>query len=234
MKRPDFTLIELLIVIAIIAILAALLLPSLSRARSAAKRIYCTGSMKQIGTMLTSYVDTYQGWWPYRNTAIKAYYIPLLAEKTVSSYNFVAGVDQYSIKGLFLCPEARTVPGAAFYRSSYMVSKGDDDSAGHHGGCWFYNSAVVTPRNFKSIPENSVITVELNMQIQSTVSNCATANYQCHPDNASNYFTISESIRETNSPAYNHHKQNANFLFKDGHVTTYRAGTQFTRDWQVK
>jgi prepilin-type N-terminal cleavage/methylation domain-containing protein len=63
-----FTLIELLVVIAIIAILAAMLLPSLSRAKETARRISCTTNLKQIGAAAMMYVDDNRGLLPLRSS----------------------------------------------------------------------------------------------------------------------------------------------------------------------
>lgn len=63
MRRP-FTLIEFLVVIAIIAILASLLLPTLGRARYVAKNTSCVNQIKQMFTGLTMYTSDYDEFYP--------------------------------------------------------------------------------------------------------------------------------------------------------------------------
>ena len=69
MNRKNFTLIELLIVVAIIAILAGLLLPALNSSRNRAKTIRCVSNLKQCGLGLIQYANDFNqkvvlSWYP--------------------------------------------------------------------------------------------------------------------------------------------------------------------------
>ena len=63
-KMNRFTLIELLIVISIIAILAALLLPALNKARESAKDISCRNNLKNYHLLMAQYANDYQSYYP--------------------------------------------------------------------------------------------------------------------------------------------------------------------------
>ena len=61
-NKNSFTLIELLIVIAIIAILSAMLLPALSQAREKARQVVCMNNMKQLYFLFHLYSQDNDGW----------------------------------------------------------------------------------------------------------------------------------------------------------------------------
>ncbi len=58
--RTAFTLVELLVVLAIIAVLASLLLPALGRAQASARGIACTGNLRQLGIAVRAYAEDHQ------------------------------------------------------------------------------------------------------------------------------------------------------------------------------
>lgn len=63
-KRPGFTLIELMVVITIMSIMAAILLPVLARAREQARRSFCLNNMRQLGIIFRMYADENKEYFP--------------------------------------------------------------------------------------------------------------------------------------------------------------------------
>ena len=62
--RSAFTLLEILVVVAIIALLSAILFPAFARARQKARDTNCLSNMKQIGLGVLQYVQDYDETWP--------------------------------------------------------------------------------------------------------------------------------------------------------------------------
>ncbi len=113
-QRTDFagfTLVELLVVVAIIAILASLLLPGLSRAREYAYFARCKSNLKQVGVGLLIYASDYRG------------SMRLIQDKCAPPPTFPAGGGPPSRKiGYFLDNWVRGYESGVF-DGTYMMDK---------------------------------------------------------------------------------------------------------------
>ncbi len=121
--RPDcvrtaFTLIEVLVVVSIIALLVAVLLPSLKKARMQAKRTVCASNIKQIMTAIQMYASEYKGSIPHSADKINASltWTAWHVDKDVSSrsgwvhHGLLHGAHQLKDPAVFDCPAYSEYP----------------------------------------------------------------------------------------------------------------------------
>lgn len=117
MRRGAFTLIELLIVVAIIVTLIGILMPSLSKARETALVVACLSNQRQIGIAVHSYADDF-GTIPYGPKAPPP--SPINFYPTTGSVTSLIGLQKGAPVGLGLllssylahCPDVLFCPGA--------------------------------------------------------------------------------------------------------------------------
>ena len=64
-RKRGFTLVELLVVISIVAIMPAIIAPSLNRCRGSSKRVICANRLKENARGIAMYADAYNGWLPF-------------------------------------------------------------------------------------------------------------------------------------------------------------------------
>ena len=106
----SFTLIELLIVISIIAILAAMLLPALNKAKKAAYATACSNNMTQIGKGLLMYAGDFNDiLLPYNSNGggayiYTAYLYPYVQGKITEGDNFFTTTDALARHPVWWCP----------------------------------------------------------------------------------------------------------------------------------
>lgn len=118
-----FTLLELLTTIAIIAVLAALLLPALQNSHRKARRVVCTSQLKQVGTAFQSWAHDHNDLYPMQ-VSTSAGGTKEFAEQTALNPNesftyrhFQAVSNELLIAKVLLCPAEKSRTAARDFES---------------------------------------------------------------------------------------------------------------------
>ena len=171
MTKHNYTLIELLTVIFIIAVLAGLIMPATALVRGKAKRTSCSSNLKQVGALCMQFSNDRDGQIPlYKVDSSKAY---SLRDKTIeNAYRnklkfsnqdnaktnltasngkalmWTAGLVRYAKYNMnvFFCPsDERNLDIFTEGNSSYSMNYGNDDRpGGTSGGTAFVKMSAVT------------------------------------------------------------------------------------------
>lgn len=119
MRRAAFTLIELLIVIAILAVLAALLLPVLSSAKERSRQTFCASNLRQIAMASVMFADDFETlpWQAGDGLPVKA-----VGGDGTNYYDLLL---PYVLRPqLWLCPSTRDHPGShmSYHMNGFLIT----------------------------------------------------------------------------------------------------------------
>jgi prepilin-type N-terminal cleavage/methylation domain-containing protein len=119
-----FSLVELLVVIAIVAFLLSILTPSLGRARSSARRLKCTGNLKEISLAMDLYLDAHDNTYPCAQDPVSTkpmYWLWMGRGWRGFLAPYLGGPIDVNNPSVLLCPADRSDP-EKYESTSYSYS----------------------------------------------------------------------------------------------------------------
>lgn len=170
LRPKGFTLLELLVCVAIIALLAALILPCLAGAKAKAKRVHCASNLRQQAMALALYVNDH-GCYPTYGPPDS--YNPDPSVATNRSLFWDYALMGYSGKGVFACPaHALNIESnwiTLWQDNAYPNKSYGYNALGTIGGCglsaqWYAmdrpryvrDSQVISPANMLAIADYDI------------------------------------------------------------------------------
>ena len=118
--RGGFTIIELIVVISIIAVVIAILLPSLQQARSASRRIVCASNQRSVGILIGIYLNDYDDEFFYHYYSASAlHWWSVLRDYENAGIDVVDSTTQ----GVFSCPSVEP-PAYGWEAGDWLNTKG--------------------------------------------------------------------------------------------------------------
>ena len=205
MKKYSFTLVEMLTVIAIIAILAGLLMPALNKARQSARTTSCISNQGQAMKLIQMQMNDKKGMFKSFNgkNSNPLWTAYLVSRKYVGDYN------------VFRCPssiftkEATDDEALLTYGAVYSTTTKEDAYKDKSGGVDFRGTTFLKDENKKAIGANSLI-----------LGGCSVNNDENKwKPNALMSFN-EKAVEDKNGNAYAIHNLSCNFFFLDGHAET--------------
>jgi prepilin-type N-terminal cleavage/methylation domain-containing protein/prepilin-type processing-associated H-X9-DG protein len=165
-RKSGFTLIELLVVVSIIALLLAILLPTLGHARDQAKQVVCCSNLRQIGIGLTGYMGEYNGrppisyadngtsyhdGWGGAWECIARQNLGIITDATQYQYNTTDAVRKVKI---MRCPTLPPVPGGTAPLTYYCMANYTSDTGTSQGPTVINTGAAGDPGLAPTYPDS--------------------------------------------------------------------------------
>jgi prepilin-type processing-associated H-X9-DG protein len=215
-EAAAFTLVELLVVIGIIALLIAILMPSLRRARQSAQGVACMSNQRQIGVSMLQYLHDGKGQYMDAYSPAKgAWYRWLVSDPEVWPNNARGYLPGYDI---FFCPAHEIIKAPT--RWPVLPGETDRQYAVSHGliSYGINMSLSSNPATIPPIPPAKFTQLKkpsetiLMMDTEHPVNKYGL--FYVHP-----YYIPANANVDYGGPALRHPNLTVNVLWADGHVT---------------